>query len=219
LDEYSEFAQRLSHGDRFGYFFHGSYLRPWNWRLRELMLGMKTLKKPPASPLRAEYTSLAAFKLGPTQNMKFGAFPCDGKPRSGPPGTGPNALREALKADLTAGPACFDFALQLQRADRYMPVEDATVEWKEKDAPFVTVARIEIPTQVFDDAAQDEFCESLSFTPWHALPAHRPIGVMNRLRKAVYLGVSRYRRTKNQVPLAEPTGWCLDLTGKTCDGV
>jgi hypothetical protein len=219
VDEYAEFARRLSHGDRFGFFFRGGPLQPWNWRLRELMLGMKTLKKPPASPLRAEYTSLSAFKLGPAQNMKFGAFPCEGTPRSTPSATGPNALREALKADLAAGSGCFDFKVQLQRTDRYMPVEDATVEWRERDAPFVTVARLTIPSQEFDTEAQNQFCEALSFTPWHALPEHRPIGVMNRLRKAVYLGVSRYRRTQNQVLLVEPKGYCLDLTGKTCDGV
>jgi hypothetical protein len=216
VDEYTEFARRLSHGDRYGYFFGEGFLRPWTWRLRELRLGMNTLKKPPASPLRAEYTSLSAFTLGAAQNMKFGAFPCEGKPRSGPPGTGPDALREALKTDLAAGPACFDFKVQLQRPDRYMPVEDATVEWKETDAPFVNVARIEIPKQEFDTEAQNQFCEALSFTPWHALPEHRPIGVMNRLRKAVYLGVSRYRRAQNHVPLAEPRGYCLDLTGKSC---
>lgn len=29
-------------------------------------------------------------------------------------------------------------------------------------------------------------CESLSFNPWHALAEHRPLGGMNRLRRAVY---------------------------------
>ncbi len=40
-------------------------------------------------------------------------------------------------------------------------------------------------------------CESLEFNPWHALEDHRPVGVMNRLRKAVYQQMSTYRRTKN----------------------
>ena len=29
-------------------------------------------------------------------------------------------------------------------------------------------------------------CEALSFNPWHTLAEHRPIGGMNRLRRAVY---------------------------------
>jgi hypothetical protein len=81
------------------------------------------------------------------------------------------------------------------------------------------VARIEIPPQEFDTPGQNLFCEALSFTPWHALPDHRPIGVMNRLRKVVYLSVSRYRNDKNGVPNAEPQSWCLDLTRKACGGL
>jgi catalase len=220
VDQYAEFAARLSRGDRYGFFFAGGPFRPWEWRLRELWLGTRTLKRPPPSPLRTDYDSLAAFKLGPAQNVKFGVRPCtENLSRPAPDARGPNALREALAADLAAGAACFDFVVQLQRADRNMPVEDATVLWSEKDSPFVTVARLDIPRQEFDTPAQNDFCEALSFTPWHALPDHRPIGVMNRLRKAVYLEVSRYRRAKNGAPAAEPRGWCLDLTGKSCGGV
>lgn len=215
IDEYAEFATRLSHGDRYGYFFSGGFGRPWQWHLRELWLAMKTLKRPPASPLDAEYDSLSAYKLGPMQNVKFGARPCAGAGR-GHDAQGPDALRVALTADLATGTGCFDFVIQLQRPDKDMPVEDTTVLWSEKDSPFVKVARIDIPSQTFDTAEQDQFCEGLSFTPWHALPEHRPIGIMNRLRKAVYLAVSRYRRAKNGVPFREPAGYCLDLTRQRC---
>ena len=34
-----------------------------------------------------------------------------------------------------------------------MPIEDATVEWKEEDSPYLQVARIRIPAQRLDDAA------------------------------------------------------------------
>jgi hypothetical protein len=215
VDDYAEFATRLSHGDRYGFFFSGGVLTPWHWHLRELWLAMQTLKKPPVSPLAAEYDSLSAYKLGQMQTIKFGTRPCDpGRPSHA--GSGPNALRAALKADLTSGSACFDFVVQLQRADRNMPVEDTTVLWSEADSPFAKVARVEIPSQEFDTPEQDQFCEGLSFTPWHALPEHRPLGIMNRLRKAVYVAVSRYRRAKNGVPFQEPFGYCLDLTGKTC---
>ncbi|MEK1942330.1 MAG: hypothetical protein AAAB16_18325, partial [Pseudomonas sp.] len=37
-----------------------------------------------------------------------------------------------------------------------------------------------------------------SFNPWHALPEHRPLGGINRLRKAVYEAVSAYRHERNQ---------------------
>jgi hypothetical protein len=120
--------------------------------------------------------------------------------------------------ELARGDGCFDLLVQLQVPGKNMPVEDATVLWSEKDSPFVPVARVTIPRQEFDTKEQNAFCENLSFTPWHALPAHEPAGVMNRVRKALYQEISRYRHAKNAAPRAEPHGWCLDLTGATCPG-
>jgi hypothetical protein len=88
--------------------------------------------------------------------------------------------------------------VQPQVAGKNMPVEDATVEWSEKDSPFIPVARIEIDRQQFDTAERNRFCENLSYNPWHALPEHRPVGVMNRIRKVLYQAISRYRRCKNE---------------------
>lgn len=77
-------------------------------------------------------------------------------------------------------------------------------EWKEAQAPFYQVATLRIPRQVFDTLAQNEFCENLSFTPWHALPEHKPLGVTNRLRKVIYDRVSRVRHEMNSVSRQEP---------------
>ena len=67
------------------------------------------------------------------------------------------------------------------------------------------VARIEIKKQAFVE--NQETCENLSFNPWHSLPEHRPLGVMNRVRKPLYLEVARYRRSMNNAPLCEPKDW------------
>ncbi len=64
---------------------------------------------------------------------------------------------------------------------------------------------------------QDRFCEQLQFSPFHALPEHRPVGRMNRVREMVYREVSKRRHFGNDVPIGEPRGWCLDLTGATCE--
>mgnify|MGYP003508653362 CR=1 FL=1 len=74
----------------------------------------------------------------------------------------------------------------------------------------------DIARQAFDTPEQDAFCENLSFTPWHSLPEHEPVGVMNRVRRALYQEISRYRHAKNAAPRAEPRGFCLDLTGAPC---
>ena len=113
----------------------------------------------------------------------------------------PNFLRTALYQQLSIDrvPACFALQVQKQDANKYMPIEDTSVEWKEKDAPFQTVALVSIPPQDFDSREQNLMCDNLSFNPWHALPEHRPIGGINRLRKAVYEAVSVYRHERNGV--------------------
>jgi hypothetical protein len=59
-----------------------------------------------------------------------------------------------------------------------------------------------VPPQDFDSREQNLFCDNLSFNPWHALAAHRPIGGINRLRKSVYEAVSAYRHQRNAAPAA-----------------
>ncbi|MNP79407.1 hypothetical protein D3C76_1772420 [compost metagenome] len=77
-------------------------------------------------------------------------------------------------------------------------------EWDEKAAPFYQVATIHIPKQNFDTPEQNKFCENLSFTPWHALPAHKPLGAVNRMRKVIYENISRIRHDMNSASRQEP---------------
>jgi hypothetical protein len=116
----------------------------------------------------------------------------------------PDDLRAGMRAWLETREACFRFTVHPQ-ADADMPVEDPTVLWDEARSPPVAVATIRIPPQRFDGAAQQAYCENLSFTPWHSLPEHRPLGGVNRMRKAVYLAVSTLRHRLNGAPRVEPT--------------
>ena len=102
--------------------------------------------------------------------------------------------------------ACFTFTVQPQTDPVTMPVEDPTIVWDEIKAPFIEVATIRIPKQQFDSEAQQTFCENLSYTPWHALEEHRPVGQINEIRKAVYLASSDVRHKTNNAPQSEPTG-------------
>jgi hypothetical protein len=97
--------------------------------------------------------------------------------------------------------------VQFQTDAVKMPVEDPSVEWDEAASPFVTVATLRIPRQTFDSEPQMTYCEALSFTPWHSLPEHRPIGGVNRIRKVVYERASTLRHTANNVPRREPSGF------------
>ncbi len=90
------------------------------------------------------------------------------------------------------------------------PIEDATIEWLESEAPLERVATLTIHSQRFDSPEQMALAEHLSFTPWHTLPAHEPIGAVNRARRAVYEAISTYRHARNGVPRVEPRTLALD---------
>ncbi|MFI8743642.1 catalase family protein [Pseudomonas sp. NPDC077186] len=178
---------------------------PRSWEIRHLIIALKTLAPAPESPVATTYNSIAPFKLGP-HNIKYRVVPA---PQHCPPyqlpeqnSALPNFLRNALyqQLSLDRAPACFELQVQRQNPQYYMPIEDTSVEWDEKIAPFESVARISVPAQDFDSREQNLFCDNLSFNPWHALPEHRPIGGINRLRQAVYEAVSAYRQQRNAAP-------------------
>jgi hypothetical protein len=213
---YALYADALAHGEN-GYFFGDGSWNPARWRLRELYLATRGRRTPPASLLQTQYYSQTPYRLGPEQFVKYSARPCEWKrpPRQD---RTDDMLRRSLKEELSLGDACFELLVQSQAPGKNMPVEDATVLWSESDSPFVPVARVTLPKQVFDTVEQDRFCEALSFTPWHAGPEQEPVGGINRLRRAVYREISRYRHARSQTPRAEPRGWCLDLSGAECPG-
>jgi hypothetical protein len=48
-----------------------------------------------------------------------------------------------------------------------------------------------------DGRALAEECEAMAFSPWNALAEHRPMGGINRLRRAVYLASQARRGAKS----------------------
>jgi catalase len=196
LEDYNRFVES---DDKILYFFDG--INPFKWKLRELKHGLATLKEPPSSPLRTEYFSNTAYKLG-THNIKFSTKSCATAPEIKEQDiSNPDFLRKTMAEELQNNEACFEFRVQQQDPEKYMPIEDPSILWKESDSPFITVAKIIIPKQRFDSEQQQQFCENLSFSPWNALPEHRPIGQLNRIRKQVYAASSKHRHENNH---AEP---------------
>lgn len=175
---------------------------PRSWQVRHLFIALVTLAPAPASPTQTTYFSVSPYKFG-TANAKFRVAPdpdsCPGYTLPAQNQALPNFLRSALNQQLSTDrvPACFVLQIQRQDPTRYMPIEDTSIEWRESDAPFETVARIRIPAQDFDTPALNLQCDNQSFNPWFGLEAHRPIGGINRLRKAVYEAVSDYRHARN----------------------
>jgi hypothetical protein len=115
-----------------------------------------------------------------------------------------NYLRRAMINHLVVRgrPATFDFCLQLRKDATPEIIDNPTEEWK---TPDQHVAVITIPAQDFDRPEQDRLGETLSYTPWHALPEHRPVGQINEIRRTVYAASSRARHLFRLIAEREPT--------------
>ena len=198
--EYRQNVAAQADGKKMMAFFPGR--DPRTWQVRHLFIALATLAPAPSSPTQTTYFSVSPYKFGEA-NAKFRVMPDpDSCPAYNLPEQNrklPNFLRNALSQQLSTDrvPACFALQIQRQDANRYMPIEDTSIEWRESDAPFETVARIKVPAQDFDTPALNLQCDNQSFNPWFGVEAHRPIGGINRLRKAVYEAVSDYRHSRN----------------------
>jgi len=173
------------------------------------------------NPANMPYHSAIPIRLGSPNDenrtaIKYRAIPCSKRSFASPVDKkDDNYLRKNLKHTLSRSSACFLFQVQVQKHPVLMPVEDATVPWPEEIegygnlpySPYKTVARITIPKQNFDTEERDRYCERLSFTPWHALVEHKPLGRTMRMRRDLYKATAEYRRRANNVPDTEPAGF------------
>lgn len=210
MESYVELERFQAANTPFKYFFAGYSPNPFKWRMRELYLGLSSRKKAAGTPLDDQYYSMSAYRLGPHE-IKFSAKACQDVREPGVDRSNPNFLRDAMKAQLRRGDACYQFMVQVRDPDARMPIEDTTVRWSETRSPFVPVARIYIPPQDFDTPAQNAMCEGLSFNPWHGLEAHQPLGKINELRRELYLHTAAFRQSRNGIPHKEPSSWCDSL--------
>jgi hypothetical protein len=147
----------------------------------------------PTCHLDIRYWSTTPYSFGQGRAVKYFARPSSLRSSTLPEPLTDNYLHDAMSAHLARMDATFDFYVQFHVEDRQTPIEDATVEWKESDSPYVPVARIRIPQQTIDDPERIATCEKMSFNPWHALAEHRPLGSMNRTRKDIYQALSEFR--------------------------
>lgn len=183
------------------FFFSG--VNPLTWRTHEFQILRAMRQKPIVSPLTTQYWSTTPYQFGSTA-IKFSAKPV-GTQADEPIGKTENYLHEAMVEQLKHQDAVFDFLIQRQTDAVNMPIDDATVKWDEAKSPFQKVATIRIPRQVFDSAEQTAFGENLSFSPWHSLPEHAPLGSVNQARKLVYQSLSAQRHQFNGIVSQEPT--------------
>ncbi|HJZ97028.1 MAG TPA: catalase family protein [Candidatus Solibacter sp.] len=158
------------------------------------------------SPLESQLYSCTPFLHGEGQAVHYSVKPLSSRESPIPVFASDNYLREALIQTLRQEDVEYDFMVQLQKDSFRQPIEDASIEWKESETPFIPVARLFIPKQRIDSAAQLAFADVLSINPWHCIAEHRPLGSINRNRKAMYSEMAKLRQQMNGVQHCEPTG-------------
>ncbi|MCM8732673.1 catalase family protein [Azospirillum sp. A1-3] len=118
----------------------------------------------------------------------------------------PNGLREAVVEFFRDNEAVWELRAQLRTDEERMPVEDASVLWPEELSPYRAVARLIVPAQTaWSEERSRAGDDRLSFSPWHGLAAHRPLGSIMRARRLAYDRSAEFRMDRNGCPMQEPS--------------
>ncbi len=159
--------------------------------LRVIRLGRQQTKGTPRKPYQQlRFWSTVPFLHGGRDAIKYSAIPADNPAR--PLQAGPNRLQDELVRHVNEDGQMseFAFALQLlepgrmthegQTQEASFWVENAAVEWNERESPFHVVGRLRLlPKSVLPPAQSETF--SIDVTE-HSTPDSRPIGSINRAR-------------------------------------
>jgi len=169
------------------------YFAPRHRRAWALLAGLSASAKPPVGETVADYKywSAVPFRYGEGRAVKFSVRPRDrrlGRQAS------KKTFREALAERLQSGPVKLDLCVQPQVDPHRMPIEDATVRWSERLSKPQPVATIRLHKQTLADD-MEQLGEAIRFSPWHCLAEHRPLGSLNRARRAIYQQLQAMRTT------------------------
>lgn len=197
LRQFRKLMRAVATGNKAG--IAGFFLNPEHWGLLGRLIKSNTRCE---HVFDIPYWSTQPYQFGDQSNaVKYHVRPvADNRLQFGDM-KAENYLRDNMVRTLAAGSVAFEFCVQFQTNAVKMPIEDPTVAWT---SPMLRVARINIPVQHFDTPEQNELGEQFSFSPWHSLPAHRPLGSFNRARRRVYEALSKFRHHKNKKPFSEP---------------
>lgn len=192
--EFTKFITTVGNPDKavVGAYFADPANRPFFGRVAEANIVVENV-------LNIPYFSTTPYRFGndKTKAVKYKIQPSKSEKLEVLSTTSPNYLRENMLNNLSKEEVSFDFYVQFQEDADAQPIEDPTIEWK---TPFVKIATIIIPKQVFDTPEMNKMAENITFNPWHSLKAHQPLGGINRARKTVYEAMQKIRHQQNGIP-------------------
>ena len=121
-------------------------------------------------------------------------------------GDGFNPIEEAVREFFKRETAMWEVRTQLALdPPETTPIEDGSKAWPEEENPYRTVATLIVgPQESYSDSRQIFVDEQLSFSPWHGLASHQPLGGIMRARKDSYEAAQKYRAHRNERVHVEP---------------
>ncbi|MDH3694541.1 MAG: catalase family protein, partial [Gammaproteobacteria bacterium] len=194
--DFLDFIEATRRGRSWAYFINPRHF----YSLKVVLNGRKKI----TSPFDISYFSTTPYRFGTDESraVKYSVKPYSNIKSEISGSDNRDYLSKAMQNHLERGDACFDFQIQLQKVAKRMPIENAAIIWNEVESPFISVAKITIKNQDFLNEQAVKDCENMSFNPWQSLPEHKPIGGINRVRRAVYAAMSDFRYRENQERLA-----------------
>ena len=117
----------------------------------------------------------------------------------------PNGLREAIVKFFEKNGGVWEVRAELCTDLEKMPIEDAAVIWPEELSPYRCIGSITVKPQLaWSEERASAVDDGMSFSPWHGLAAHRPLGGIMRARKSAYEMGRKFRAEKNRRVIHEP---------------
>ena len=142
---------------------------------------------------RLRYWSNVPFRHGPVDVVKYSATPSTDNPAGPLQRNNPNGLQDELIRHVQQDTkmSSFDFSVQFLDVDRMTYwsklrdanfwIENASVEWKEAEAPFHTIARLTLQpkSHLRPDVAEATYIDVTG----NSTPDSTPLGSINRARQ------------------------------------
>jgi hypothetical protein len=164
------------------------------------------------------YWSNVPFRHGPIDVVQYSAIPSPDNLARPLQKSNPKGLQDELVRHLNEDGrmSSFDFAVQLldadkmtywgKRQDANFWIENASVKWKETEAPFHTIARLTLLPQshLRPDAGETTYFDVTG----HSTPDSTPLGSINRARQ---FGEAASREARLRVSGSPPTGIAADV--------
>lgn len=154
-------------------------------------------KHRPASVATETYWSRGAIRWGSTLAVRYLLRPAPDTAAAPPPSkTDPGYLSREIAKRLADGDVRFELCIQRYVDAKSTPIEDTAVEWRERVSPPEPVAVLTIRRRdlaSISEGEQARVTDGIAFNPWNTTDSFRPLGNLNRARKAVYDAASAHR--------------------------